>query len=74
MTLSAQKHPVPKETEVSITAECVVCAEPIAVGADVEKAEIVPCDACGQEHEVAEVGQGGVVLAAAPEVEEDWGE
>jgi len=63
-----------RDETVSITAECVVCAEPIAVGADVEKAEIVPCNACGQEHEVAEVGAGGVVLAAAPEVEEDWGE
>jgi alpha-aminoadipate carrier protein LysW len=62
------------EGAVSVTAECVVCAEPIAVGSDVEKAEIVPCNACGQEHEVAEVGQDGVVLAAAPEVEEDWGE
>jgi alpha-aminoadipate carrier protein LysW len=59
---------------VSITAECVVCAEPIAVSADVEKAEIVPCSACGQEHEVADVSPTGVVLEAAPEVEEDWGE
>ncbi len=58
----------------SITAECVVCAEPIAVGSDVEKAEIVPCGACGQEHEVAEVTGAGVLLQVAPEVEEDWGE
>ena len=58
----------------SITAECVVCAEPIPVDAGVEKAEIVPCSACGQEHEVASVGPDGVVLEAAPEVEEDWGE
>ena len=58
----------------SITAECVVCAEPISVAQDVERAEIVPCTTCGQEHEVAAVGPDGVVLEAAPEVEEDWGE
>lgn len=58
----------------SITAECVVCTSPIDVAPDVEKAEIVPCGSCGQEHEVAEISATGVTLEAAPEVEEDWGE
>jgi alpha-aminoadipate carrier protein LysW len=56
-----------------MTMQCLVCAEPINVAAGTLAGEIVPCGACGQEHEVLRTDDG-VKLALAPEVEEDWGE
>lgn len=52
---------------------CLVCDSMIVVRADVQRAEIMVCGDCGQEHEVLDVG-ANLRLGLAPEVEEDWGE
>lgn len=44
----------------------------VAVPGEVIITEIVDCDGCAAELEVIAVGP--VLLALAPEVEEDWGE
>jgi alpha-aminoadipate carrier protein LysW len=53
---------------------CLVCDTELPFDAAVEKAEIVECTSCGQEHEVTDVSEAGVVVDLAPEVGEDWGE
>lgn len=41
---------------------------------EVEESEVVVCDDCGTRLVVEEVSGRKLVLAEAPEVEEDWGE
>jgi alpha-aminoadipate carrier protein LysW len=52
-------------------AECPECGADLDVG-DVVEGEIVQCEDCGAELEV--VSLNPLVLALAPEEEEDWGE
>lgn len=52
-------------------AECTECAARISVNA-VLAGEILECNDCGAELEVR--GVSPLVVALAPEVEEDWGE
>jgi len=52
-------------------AECTECARPLEVSATLP-GEILDCPDCGAELEVRTVNP--LVLALAPEVEEDWGE
>ena len=52
--------------------ECPECAAQVEVEADAMAGEIVECADCGVELEVT--GLNPLVLALAPEVEEDWGE
>ncbi|QSB04165.1 lysine biosynthesis protein LysW [Natronoglycomyces albus] len=54
--------------------ECLVCDTDFEVDPAWEKGEIVECESCGQEHEVAEMTAGSARIELAPEVEEDWGE
>ena len=56
----------------SATTKCPECDGDVAVGADAVKGEIVSCPDCGAELEVTAIGP--IVLALAPEAEEDWGE
>lgn len=51
---------------------CPECQENCEVSSDVMAAEIVVCGGCSSELEVVTVSP--VVLALAPEIEEDWGE
>lgn len=51
---------------------CPECDGPVAIPDDVRMSEIVECGDCKSELEV--VARAPVVLARAPEVEEDWGE
>ncbi|HEU5129198.1 MAG TPA: hypothetical protein VFU12_14525 [Glycomyces sp.] len=53
-------------------AECPSCTEDVGVGGDVRVNEIVECGECLSELEV--VSAAPLMLALAPEVEEDWGE
>lgn len=55
-----------------MTTSCPVCEVPVAVSDQPRLSEIVECDDCRSELEV--VALGPVLLAVAPEVEEDWGE
>lgn len=52
--------------------ECPSCAVDAGVGDDVRINEIVECGECLSELEV--VSASPLMLALAPEVEEDWGE
>lgn len=56
----------------TLTAQCPECQSPVDVSQDPLVAEIVICPQCTSELEV--VATGPVLLALAPEVEEDWGE
>jgi alpha-aminoadipate/glutamate carrier protein LysW len=51
---------------------CPECDGPVAIPDDVRMSEIVECGDCKSELEV--VARAPLVLARAPEVEEDWGE
>ncbi|GGY63598.1 lysine biosynthesis protein LysW [Streptomyces omiyaensis] len=51
---------------------CPECEEPVTLGASVRLNEILECGGCRSELET--VALDPVVLALAPEVEEDWGE
>lgn len=62
------------ETVVKMETECKMCGGDIAVPGDVIQGEIVACPDCGLEFEIQEVNSGNVVLRAAEEVKEDWGE
>lgn len=52
--------------------DCIECGGKLEIPADPMAGEIVACAACGTELEIT--GTDPVTLAAAPEVEEDWGE
>jgi alpha-aminoadipate carrier protein LysW len=56
----------------AVSTQCPQCRCSVDVSADLMVAEIVICQHCSSELEV--VATGPVVLALAPEVEEDWGE
>jgi len=53
-------------------AECTECAGPITLAPNTEVGEILTCPDCGTRLEVRSVNPPQ--LAAAPKVEEDWGE
>lgn len=53
-------------------ATCPECEAGVEVGPSVLQSQIVECPDCRAELEV--VGVRPVMLALAPEVEEDWGE
>lgn len=55
-----------------MTADCIECGGAVPLADDTEIGEIVDCPTCGIELEVIDVTPP--VLAAAPELEEDWGE
>jgi alpha-aminoadipate carrier protein LysW len=57
---------------VAVSVQCPECAGAVPVSDELLVAEIVICQHCSSELEV--VATGPVVLALAPEVEEDWGE
>ena len=52
--------------------ECPGCGGEIKLAANVEVGEILTCPDCGTRIEVRSLNPA--VLAAAPKVEEDWGE
>jgi len=53
-------------------ANCPECAASIGLPGDVMQSEILQCEDCGIELEVTALDP--IVLALAPEEEEDWGE
>ena len=53
---------------------CAECGAAIAVPNDAIVGEIVSCKDCSAEYEVAEISNGNVLLKAAEQVGEDWGE
>lgn len=54
--------------------KCVECGAEISVPNDAIVGEIVSCKDCSAEYEVAEISNGNVLLKAAEQVGEDWGE
>lgn len=55
-----------------MTVSCVICEGKITVPENVMIGEVVICGDCGSELEI--VGLDPVILAEAPEIQEDWGE
>ena len=53
-------------------ADCPMCREELVLPGELLVTEILECDSCGAELEVMALRP--LVLALAPEVEEDWGE
>lgn len=64
-------HETAKE-ETKMTVSCVICEGKITVPENVMIGEVVICGDCGSELEI--VGLDPVILAEAPEIQEDWGE
>ena len=54
--------------------KCAECGAEIAVPNDAIVGEIVSCKDCSAEYEVAEISNGNVLLKAAEQAGEDWGE
>lgn len=54
--------------------ECKICGGNIAVPTDIIEGEILSCPDCGLEFEITEIGGNSIVIKAAEEVKEDWGE
>lgn len=52
--------------------ECPVCGAEITLADDTVVGELIECIDCGTELEVVDIDP--VVLAEAPQEEEDWGE
>ena len=53
---------------------CKECGADVTVPSDAIVGEIVSCKDCSSEYEVAEISDGNVLLKAAEQVGEDWGE
>ena len=53
-------------------AECVICGAEVTLDDATIKGELVECEACGSELEVASIDP--IELAEAPTEQEDWGE
>jgi alpha-aminoadipate/glutamate carrier protein LysW len=57
-----------------LNTSCTECGSSIEVPNDAIVGEIVSCKDCSSEYEVAEISNGSVLLKAAEQVGEDWGE
>ncbi len=53
---------------------CPICDGKVNLPQNTEVSEIITCSDCNNRLVVNGVKKGAVVLAEAPEVEEDWGE
>ena len=53
---------------------CKECGADLRVPDDAIQGEIVMCEDCSTEYEVAEISNGNVLLKPAEQVGEDWGE
>lgn len=53
-------------------AECPVCGAEVEIKEGTVKGELLECNECGSELEVTQTDP--VILAEAPQEEEDWGE
>lgn len=54
--------------------ECSMCGGIIAIQNDAIQGEIVDCPDCGLEFEIQSLANNSVLLRAAEEIREDWGE
>ncbi|MFC2160155.1 lysine biosynthesis protein LysW [Acidobacteriota bacterium] len=52
--------------------ECIICGADIDLPGDTVACEIITCPDCGSDLEVIKINP--LVLAEAPQEEEDWGE
>jgi alpha-aminoadipate carrier protein LysW len=57
-----------------LNTSCKECGADVTVPSDAIVGEIVSCKDCSSEYEVAEISDGNVLLKAAEQVGEDWGE
>jgi alpha-aminoadipate/glutamate carrier protein LysW len=57
-----------------LNTKCAECGAEITVPNDAIVGEIVSCKDCSAEYEVAEISNGNVLLKAAEQAGEDWGE
>ncbi len=54
--------------------ECSMCGGIIAIQNDAIQGEIVDCPDCGLEFEIQSLANNSVLIRAAEEIREDWGE
>ena len=57
-----------------MTAQCPICDALVALQSNVEVSEVVNCIDCGSRVVVESIASSRVMLAQAPNIEEDWGE
>jgi alpha-aminoadipate carrier protein LysW len=65
-------HMSPNSVQSVVAASCPDCGGSIELSSQPIVGEILPCPECGAEFELRSVQP--IALAAAPELEEDWGE
>ncbi len=58
----------------NLTAICPVCDAQVSITEGTEVTELVNCPECATSLVVESINGTEVVLAAAPAIEEDWGE
>ena len=54
--------------------KCLECDATVRVENDAVIGEIITCQDCGADYEVAALNNGTVTIKAAESVKEDWGE
>jgi alpha-aminoadipate/glutamate carrier protein LysW len=57
-----------------IEAECLECEAKMKINDDVVVGEIISCQDCGADYEIASLNNGIVTIKVAESVKEDWGE
>jgi len=53
---------------------CIICDADVSFPKDVEESEVITCSDCKSRLVVEKIDRKKVILAKAPDVEEDWGE
>ena len=57
-----------------MTAQCPICDATVTLQNNVEVSEVINCADCGSRVVVESIASHTVLLAQAPNIEEDWGE
>jgi alpha-aminoadipate carrier protein LysW len=54
--------------------KCLECEATLNIADDAVVGEIISCQECGADYEIASLNNGTVTVKAAESVKEDWGE
>ena len=57
-----------------MSGQCPICDASVALQNNVEVSEVINCADCGSRVVVESIDSRTVMLAQAPNIEEDWGE
>jgi len=63
-----------RENKNFMNTTCIICDADVSFPKDVEESEVITCSDCKSRLVVEKIDRKKVILAKAPDVEEDWGE